>query len=173
MIDPARPTTANHQPQRLFCYGTLQIPAVLEAVLGHALRGGPAGLPGYAAFRVRGETYPGLAPRRESTTPGRLYVDVAPSDLAVLDRFEGYFYRRTARVVHLPSGRRVRAWVYMVAAGRENMLVPSPWHLETFLRTGYQRFMQRFVRDRRALYISENLWFCGSATPCRRAGEAA
>jgi gamma-glutamylcyclotransferase (GGCT)/AIG2-like uncharacterized protein YtfP len=156
MLNPAPPSTATQQPQRLFCYGTLQIPAVLEAVLGHPLQGRPAGLPGYTAFRIRGETYPGLAPRRESTTPGRLYVDVAPSDLLVLDRFEGYLYRRTARVVSLPNGRRVRAWVYLLAAGRENMLVPSPWRLGAFLRTGYQRFMQRFVRDRRALYVSES-----------------
>ena len=105
-------------PQRLFCYGTLQIPAVLEAVIGRPLEGGRARLSGFAAFRVRGEVYPGIARAAGGTTPGRLYRDVSPSELAVLDRFEGALYRRTGRVVTTPDGRRIRAWVYLVAAGR-------------------------------------------------------
>ena len=138
--------------RRLFCYGTLQIPAVLDAVIGRPLEGGPAVLPGYMACTVRGETYPGLARSGQSHTPGRLYGDVTPPELAVLDRFEGRLYRREARVVVAANGRRVSAWVYMVAAGREAMLTRDPWCLERFLRTGYPRFMQRFVRERRAIY---------------------
>lgn len=44
------------------------------------------------------------------------------------------------------------AWVYTLAAGRKKMLTPAPWRLKTFRRSGYEIFMQRFVRDRRVLY---------------------
>lgn len=142
-------------PQCLFCYGTLQIPAVLEAVIGRPLEGGPARLPGYAIFRVRGEVYPGIARTTGGSTPGRLYRAVTPQELAVLDRFEGRLYRRTGRVVITPEGRRSRAWVYQVTPGREAVLTRTPWHLRAFRRNGYHRFMQRFVQDRRALYAPE------------------
>lgn len=158
MTDPSPAVTripALRIPQRLFCYGTLQIPAVLEAVIGRSLDGGRARLSGFAAYRVRGEVYPGIARTTGGTTPGRLYRKVSPSELAVLDRFEGALYRRTGRVVTTPDGRRVRAWVYRVASGREAMLTRTPWRLREFMHGDYQRFMQRFVRDRRALYAPE------------------
>jgi hypothetical protein len=85
-------------------------------------------------------------------TAGRLYQDVTPDEIAVLDRFEGRLYRRRPQVVLLDNGRRTRAWVYMVAAGQRNRVSPTPWRLDRFLRTEYHRFMQRFVEDRRHQY---------------------
>ena len=51
---PARRTTAPHDDlgQRLFCYGTLQLPAVMEAVIERRLRGVRAVLAGYGAFQM-------------------------------------------------------------------------------------------------------------------------
>jgi hypothetical protein len=80
---------------------------------------------------------------------------VDPRELTVLDRFEGRLYRRTGRVVTLPNGRRVRAWVYMLASGRNNMLTRTPWQLRDFRHHRYRRFMERFVRERRALYAPQ------------------
>ena len=150
---PAAPSESHH---RLFCYGTLQIPAVLEAVIGHRLQGIRAALPGYAAFQVRRAEYPGLIRSPGHKTPGRLYRNVTPTELGVLDRFEGRLYRRQHQIVVNDNGRRIQAWVYMVVPGRQKQVTARPWHLERFMRTEYHRFMRRFVRDRRVLYAQDN-----------------
>lgn len=151
---PPLPAPVVTAPQRLFCYGTLQIPAVLEAVIGRPLAGLDARLPGFSAFMIRGEVYPGIVRTAGGMTAGRLYPSCSPLELAVLDRFEGRLYRRLALPVTTADGRRVRAWVYGIACGREKMLTATPWRLEVFTRARYARFMQRFVRDRRTLYTT-------------------
>ena len=140
--------------QRLFCYGTLQLPAVLEAVIGRRLQGVRAALAGYGAFRIRRAEYPGLLRRPGQTAWGLLYDDLSPAELGILDRFEGDQYERQTQSVQRVDGRRVQAWVYMVAAGQRGQLTAIPWQLEHFRRSVYPRFMKRFVRDRRFLYES-------------------
>jgi len=142
---------------RLFCYGTLQIPAVLEAVIGHRLRGIRAVLPGYAACQIRRAEYPGLLRAPGKKASGRLYTNVTPMELKVLDRFEGRLYRRQHRIVIKDNGRRIQAWVYMVTPGRQKQVTTRPWHLDRFMRTEYHRFMRRFVLDRRVLYARETV----------------
>jgi len=139
----------------LFCYGTLQIPAVLEAVIGRPLHGVRAYLPGYAPFQVRQAEYPGLVRSPGHVTPGRLYRDTTAAEIAILDRFEGRLYRRRDQVVVMENGLRTQAWVYMVAAGRDKQVTATPWRLEHFLRTVYPRFMKRFVEDRREQFEPE------------------
>lgn len=138
--------------RRLFCYGTLQLPTVLEAVIGRRLRGMRAALTGYGAFEVRRAEYPGLLRLPGQTTWGLLYENLSRPELNVLDRFEGDLYQRRHLVVRRVDGRRVQAWVYMPAAGRQRELTAIPWHLDRFRRSAYPRFMQRFVRDRRSSY---------------------
>ena len=141
------------QYQRLFCYGTLQLPTVLEAVIGRRLRGMRSALTGYAAFQVHRAEYPGLLRFPGQSTWGLLYEDLTWPELGVLDRFEGNQYQRRRLAVRRVDGRRVQAWVYMLAAGRHRQLASVPWHLGRFRRSAYRRFMQRFVRDRRSFYV--------------------
>jgi gamma-glutamylcyclotransferase (GGCT)/AIG2-like uncharacterized protein YtfP len=138
--------------RRLFCYGTLQIPVVLEAVIGRRIRGTDAFLPNFAPFQVRQAEYPALVRAPGDCVRGRLYQDVTPPEFAILDRFEGRLYRRRRQVVLMNTGLRVQAWAYMVAPGREKQVTGSPWCLERFMRTEFPRFMQRFVTDRREQY---------------------
>ena len=140
---------------RLFCFGTLQIPEVLEAVIDRRLHGTCACLPGYTAFQVRRAGYPGLLRSPGGKTPGILYRDLAPMELDMLDRFEGGLYRRQPGVVVMCNGRRVQAWIYMIAAGRTKKLSGKPWRLDRFMQHEYGRFMRRFVMERRALYAPE------------------
>lgn len=142
---------------RLFCYGTLQIPEVLEAVIGHPLQGIHAALPGYTAYQVRRAEYPGLVRSPGNKTSGRLYNHVTPMELNVLDRFEGRLYRRRPQIIVKDSGQRIQAWVYLVTPGRQKQVTAKPWHLDRFLRTEYRRFMRRFVMDRRVLYAPESI----------------
>lgn len=148
---------------RLFCYGTLQLPAVLEAVIGRTLEGRAAWLPGYRPCRVRGAGYPGLRPAGGAVTPGRLYEGLTPREIAVLDRFEGALYTRQAVTVRSDEGRWQSAWCYLVAAQGLAALTDEPWRLEDFRRTGLAAFMAQFVEARRPVYHSAAA--AGAAAP--------
>ena len=147
-----------HRPNRtrgrsdLFCYGTLQIPAVMLAVIGRHPRGQPAEVRGYGAFEVRRAEYPGLRPTPRQITGGRVYFGLTATELAVLDRFEGQLYRRGRLTVLTGDGRRRGAWVYVVKPSRRQCLTPRRWSLREFRRRRYRRSMQRFVHDRRAVF---------------------
>lgn len=155
MVSFRTPPNDGQTLQRLFCYGTLQLPAVVQAVIGRPLQGLRAALPGYGAFHVLRAEYPGLQRSRGLTTRGVLYRDVTPAELAVLDLFEGALYRRRRQIVRTENGQRVQAWTYMVAAGHHRQLTAVPWRLERFMRSQYPRFMRRFVVDRRAHYAPQ------------------
>lgn len=137
----------------LFCYGTLQVPDVVQAVLGRIPAGTPARLPGYARFRVNAAGYPGIVRRPAAETPGTLYADISEEDVAILDRFEGELYsRRSLRVVP-EDGRRLDAWAYVIAAGQEQRLSSEAWSLARFLESGLDQFMHSYVEERKREYI--------------------
>ena len=131
-------------PRALFAYGTLQVPEILEALCGRALRGLPAQLEGFARGRIRDRVYPGVAPRSGATTSGRVYLDLREADLAVLDAFEGELYdRRPLAVSPLDGSRAVPAWVYVLAPTAEPLLRDEAWDLAGFERAHAPRYVQR------------------------------
>ncbi len=138
----------------LFCYGTLQIPEVIQAVIGRHPPGRQAKISGFGAFAVRHAEYPGLRPVRGHKTGGRLYFGLTADELATLDRFEGPLYRRSRLAVRTGDGRRRGAWVYIVKPARRRCLTPRLWDQREFSRRSYRRFMQRFVHDRRAVFAA-------------------
>jgi gamma-glutamylcyclotransferase (GGCT)/AIG2-like uncharacterized protein YtfP len=142
--------------QNLFCYGTLQIPVVIEAVVGRRFEGRAAALTGYAAFEVRGAEYPGIRPVPEGITRGQVYGGLSPGELSILDRFEGPLYQRRRLVVHTLDGRRRGAWAYVVKPARLKRLTPVLWRPRDFKRQRFRRFMQRFVVDRRDVFRPPN-----------------
>ena len=79
----------------VFTYGTLMLPSVMEAVTGRRFAAQKAMLHGYARFRVKGASYPGVVEAVGATTDGVLYLDVDAPSLARLDAFEGAFYQNT------------------------------------------------------------------------------
>ena len=137
---------------RLFCYGTLQVPEVMESVVGRRPAGKPARLPGYSVFRMREAEYPGIVPDPEGEASGLAYEDIADVELAVLDRFEGPQYRRREVRLAEADGRTATAWVYAIRESRRDEATDEPWRLEDFLANGLSAFMDRFVRGRRREY---------------------
>jgi gamma-glutamylcyclotransferase (GGCT)/AIG2-like uncharacterized protein YtfP len=136
----------------LFCYGSLQIPAVMQAVVGRCFQGRTAELPGYAAFRVRHADFPGLARAPGQAVPGQIYFDLPPAALTILDRFEGRLYMRRRLTVHTRDGRRRGAWAYVIKPDRKTRLTAIPWKRRTFMQRHFRHFMQRFVQDRRPVF---------------------
>ena len=68
--------------------------------------------------------YPGLV-AGAGRVKGELYRLEDPELLPVLDREEGYNFRRSIAIVTLAGGRRARAWVYRYRGPRESA-VPVP-----------------------------------------------
>ncbi len=138
----------------LFCYGTLQFPAVIQAVIGRHPPSRRAEIRDFGAFAVRRAEYPGLRPVRGQKTVGRVYFGLTAAELATLDRFEGPLYRRGRLTVRTGEGRRRGAWVYIVKPARRRCLTPRLWDRREFKRRNYRRFMQRFVHERRAIFAA-------------------
>jgi gamma-glutamylcyclotransferase (GGCT)/AIG2-like uncharacterized protein YtfP len=136
----------------LFCYGSLQFPTVIEAVVGRRFRGRRADLDGYAAFEVRRAEYPGIRRCPGRRTPGQVYFDLTATELAILDRFEGRLYTRRRLAVRTRDGRRRGAWVFVVRPLRTRRLSAALWDPRVFRQRRFRRFMQRFVRDRRPVF---------------------
>lgn len=79
---------------RLFCYGTLEFPPILEAVAGRRFPGRAAVLPGYRRLAVRGQVFPGIVAQAGAEVGGTLYRGLSNAHLRRLDAYENAFYRR-------------------------------------------------------------------------------
>ena len=109
--------------ERLFSYGTLQLPAVQQATFGRLLNGRIDGLPGYrlaqleirdaAVVATSGKTHHPIVTRSgnaQDRVEGMVF-DITPAELAHTDAYEVADYRRES--VRLESGEL--AWVYVDA----------------------------------------------------------
>lgn len=127
----------------LFTYGTLEIPAVLEAVTGRTFPSAAAMLPGHARFLLRGRVYPGIIRDVRSRVTGVLYTGVDADSLALLDRFEDDFYRREAVRVQPASGCWTDAAAYVVPPAHSALLSALPWDRAAFVA----RHLEALLRD--------------------------
>lgn len=126
-------------PGALFAYGTLVFGEVMAAVTGRVGTPVEAVLEGFGRRRVRGASYPGIAPRSGERVPGRLWAGVTAEDLVRLDRFEGSMYDRQAHIVQTPPGPR-KAWVYVVRASQRWMLASRDWDPAEFRARAIARY---------------------------------
>ncbi len=125
----------------IFTYGSLMFPDVWLRVAGTPFPTRPATLPGFAAWAVRGQTFPGLAPAPQAATRGVLHLDVTTEAAARLDAFEGAFYERVQVTVRLDDGTSAPACVYLVVPARRHELEPVLWDAETFRRLHLAGFL--------------------------------
>ena len=125
----------------LFTYGTLEIALVIEAVTGKSFRSTAAVLSNYARFLLQGETYPGIFRDYGSEVTGVLFEEVDRDSLALLDLFEGDFFRREKVQVMTPSKPRVDAYTYVVPAEHRLLFSTQPWDRETFVSLHLEDFL--------------------------------
>ncbi|GAA99426.1 uncharacterized protein L969DRAFT_86671 [Mixia osmundae IAM 14324] len=120
-VDVAR----NGEPRALFFYGTLMHPGVLERVIGHAvdkLTFTDAVLYEHTRHHVRHADYPAVIPiqsaqkligraldREEASVRGTIVQGLSPSDVDLLDVFEGDEYVRRTVQAHILSAARTGA----------------------------------------------------------------
>jgi gamma-glutamylcyclotransferase (GGCT)/AIG2-like uncharacterized protein YtfP len=128
---------------RVFAYGTLAFPDVMEAVTGVAFASEPATLDGFARRRVFGAVYPGVRAEAGATLDGVLYRGVDERSLARLDRFEGALYERRLLAVRVARGDRWDAWVYVVPDALAHRLANEAWDPERFRREHLAPYLAR------------------------------
>jgi gamma-glutamylcyclotransferase (GGCT)/AIG2-like uncharacterized protein YtfP len=117
---------------RLFSYGTLQFPEVLQAVTGCHLAGDKAVLDDYACYLVSGKAYPGITPEHEASVEGVVYTGIGEAHFRKLDRFEGELYERVRVCVTDMQGNPLQAWTYVIRDALRDRLSRTPWNREDF-----------------------------------------
>jgi gamma-glutamylcyclotransferase (GGCT)/AIG2-like uncharacterized protein YtfP len=132
----------------VFTYGSLEFPSVLGAVIGRVPPRVPAVLDGFARFRVRDASYPGIVARAGARTEGTLWRGLDRDALTALDRFEGALYERHRLPVRTRAGATVDAHVYVVRDSRRDVLGPEPWDKRRFEREALGRFLAAYTPRR-------------------------
>lgn len=127
---------------RLFCYGTLQFPAVMERVSGSHYGAVPAVLDNYVCYTVRDRLFPGILPAPGASTKGVLYTGLGQLQLGRLDQFESDFYRRTRVVVSDAQERPCAAWVYEMRPECYDLLTDQSWDSAWFGRFHLHSYLQ-------------------------------
>ena len=129
-------------PDRLFVYGTLLAPELRYALLGRALDGSPAKLPGYACFRVRHAPYPAITPAAGATTVGELVGGLSPADLEKLDDYESALYRRLVVTVRDDAGNDVNSFTYVIDESALDRLSDENWDYAAFRLRQLDRYLK-------------------------------
>ena len=124
---------------RLFVYGTLQHPPLLEQLLGRAPAPVPATAPGWRAAALRGRVYPGLVPHVDAAARGAL-IEVDDDELAVLDRFEGPQYQRIVVVVSVRD-QPVDAHAWRLRDAHVDLALARDWDLDRFVAIDAPAFL--------------------------------
>ena len=127
--------------QRLFVYGTLEIPQVVKKLLGKVLPGENAVLKGYARYILVNRHYPGIIRQVNSQVGGVLYHGVTPKYLRLIDRYEDDIYERQKVQVTDSKGQCVEAWAYTIPLRYKKELTGLPWKRENFINQHLKRFL--------------------------------
>ena len=126
----------------LFVYGSMRDADVRALVLGSdrpEVRAEPAWLPGAAAARVPGESYPHLVPSEGARAPGELLYGLDETGLDRIRFFEGDEYALAECEVERASGERISAVHFGGVA-----IPPAPvvaWSLKQWQASEKVRFL--------------------------------
>jgi len=125
---------------KLFSYGTMMCPEIIEKLAGKPLTGVPGRVKNHRALCVRGELYPGMVQGHGGEVEGLVYT--FPSYLwPEFDAFEGEGYLRKPVRVWYDNGKRELVQAYLFHPEYRNRLTRKPWDFDTFLLSGKGAFM--------------------------------
>jgi gamma-glutamylcyclotransferase (GGCT)/AIG2-like uncharacterized protein YtfP len=130
-------------PVNVFTYGSLMFDEVWRAVTGRTRPSEPGQLIGFEAWKIAGQTFPGLAPAEGHRVAGRVWREVADTELALLDEFESGIYDRLRVTVQGEAGRSLECWAYVVRPDCRKLLLPERWSREEFERRHLADFLTR------------------------------
>lgn len=137
--------SADAAPSRLFAYGTLMMPAVLQAVCGSPRPLRPATLFDYARFRVRNHVFPGIVPAPGAATLGVLVDDIDAALWRRLDAFESDLYERRPVTVTTADADAVDAYAYVVPSHNRHILSGEAWSPAEFAARHLAAYLARWA----------------------------
>ena len=127
-----------------FTYGSLMIPSVMAAVTGKRFQVMKAWLNGYARFKVKGESYPGILYKTGAAIDGVVHCDVDDLSLKLLDDFEGELYKRISVPVEVDQSGVLSAETYIFTPEHLHLLSSEPWDFEEFKKEHLQEFLRSY-----------------------------
>ncbi len=138
--------------RRLFVYGTLRIPAVMEALIGRMPAPVDATLPGYARYQLAEWVFPGIIESAGDSVDGLLYSDMAERELEIIDAFEDGFYARCLLQVDAGEQGTVNALAYTIAPAHAHLVQRDAlWALERFVAEHGSNYVRQCAAFRAAL----------------------
>ena len=128
----------------LFAYGSLILPEVMKKVAGRLFRNEEAELHGFARFKFKGKSYPGIMPFPDHSTDGVLYYEVDPETAERLDQFEGNAYERVPVTVATEHGEWADAETYVVRRSARRSLSADAWDEYEFRKEALAEFLSTY-----------------------------
>ena len=125
----------------IFTYGTLQVPAVMQAVTGKHFASCAAILHGYQRFKIKGKTYPGIVKNENNAVQGILYKEIDAESLVLLDEFEDICYERCLVDV-MVNNKKEKAFLYVTSEDYKQYLSNEKWNLEEFERKYLNKYLK-------------------------------
>jgi gamma-glutamylcyclotransferase (GGCT)/AIG2-like uncharacterized protein YtfP len=126
----------------VFTYGTLQVPSVIQAVVGNNLESEPATLKGFQRFKFKEKTFPGIIKNQTCVIEGMLYKNIDEQALMLLDQFEDVAYER--RLVDIQvKDKTESAFVYVTRDEYREWLSDEEWSLEEFIKDDLELYLKR------------------------------
>jgi gamma-glutamylcyclotransferase (GGCT)/AIG2-like uncharacterized protein YtfP len=113
---------------RLFAYGLLEIPSLMQELLGRNFPSEEAVLHGYDRFLLEGKDYPGIIQKEGRITEGTLYSGLDGTSIEKLDAFEDDVYERREVFVQTSRGLEHRAWAYVIPGQSRSVLSTKRWN---------------------------------------------
>ena len=130
----------------IFAYGTLMFEQVWSQVAKGNYDRCAAILKGYDRKSLRGEMFPAIIPSSPaSLVQGVVYLEVSPSDLEGIDRFEGEYYFRKSVLVDTMETGIISAETYQLKEEYYALLSHRNWDAEQFSSTGIHLFIRSFM----------------------------
>lgn len=129
-----------------FVYGTLQVPAVLQRVLGRVPPLRSAELRHYRRRHVSRQRYPAVVPSPNESVVGSLLYDLRETDWPLLDAYEGSLYAREHVAVTV-SGQTHDVQCYVLRPEYAHLLDEQAWSLEQFVERDLVGFLEKLDAD--------------------------
>lgn len=128
--------------KRVFVYGPLRFPEVMELIAGRQYPGTKATLIHYACVRVNDQIYPGLVHKTSAHTEGFLYEDVDDAVVKRIEAFKGDMYKQSNLEVNTIDDRKLLATVYVTKPEYRNSLLNELWNADAFRQNQLNEFLR-------------------------------
>ena len=128
--------------KRVFVYGPLRFPEVMELIAGRQYPGTKATLRVYACVRVNDQVYPGLVYKPSAQTEGFLYEDMDDAVVKRIEAFKGDMYKLSALEVDTFDGRKLGAAVHITKPEYRNSLLNELWNADAFRQNQLTEFLR-------------------------------